>query len=358
MKHGFRSLLACLLVGAAFIACGSSASLQVASGSGPNEPNEPGVPVGETDGGTAADGAASVSLPKTDDITIIVEPSDKAAKLLTAIEGAKASVHMTMYLLSDKRFISALIAKHAAGLDVKVILNETFPDGAGTNAATFEQLKSAGVPVQFASPAFKLTHEKCVIIDGLQAWIMTMNLTTSSPTNREYLALDSQADDVGEAEAIFAADFANTPITPTGSLVVAPTNAQKELVGLIESATSSVDLEGEELSDHEIVAALIARKNAGVAVRVVVADNSPSPAQSAAVSDLEAAKIAVVKVATPYIHAKALVVDGASAYVGSENFTTASFVSNRELGIITRNAPSVAAVATTIAKDFAAGVAP
>ena len=57
----------------------------------------------------------------------------------------------------------------------------------------------------------------------------------------------------------------------------------------------------------------------------------------------------------PTVHAKAIVVDNALAYVGSINLTAASILHNRELGIITDNAAAVTTVATTIAADFAAG---
>ena len=264
---------------------------------------------------------------------------------------------MTMYLMNDKRFISALIAQHAAGRDVKVLLNKTFPGGAGTNQTTFTQLQAGGVAVAWAPSTFTLTHEKCVLIDAAQAWIMTMNLENTSSTNREFLAIDAQPADVQEAEAMFAADFGNTAFTPSGSLVVAPVNASDKLVALIKSAKKTVDLEGEELSDFAIVSTLIAAKKAGIAVRVVLSDNTPSSSQANAVNKLKAASIPVVKVANPYIHAKALVVDGASAYVGSENFTTGSLDYNRELGVITTNAKSAAAVGAVIAQDFAVGTA-
>jgi cardiolipin synthase A/B len=293
-----------------------------------------------------------------DTVSVIVEPTDKAQAVLTAIQGAKKSVHMTMYLLDDSRFINALIAQHTAGLDVKVVLNHVFPAGAGSNSSTYSQLQGAGVPVAWAPATFTLTHEKCIIIDSAQAWIMTMNLeVTSSTKNREFLAVDTQAPDVTEADAIFAADFAGTAITPTGNLLVAPVNARDKLVALIAGAKKTLDIEGEELSDYKITDALVTAKKAGVAVRVVLSNTTPTAAQTSAVQELKLGSVPVVSVDTPYIHAKAVVADGTSAYVGSENFTTGSLQYNRELGLITTNAASAASVAQTIAADFAAGTA-
>ena len=338
----------------------------------------PGAGAGVTDPGSSDDGGTSGGDPTAegggtssgnpvgpdgapvrgpDNITVTVEPTDQAQVVLSAIQAAKKSVHMTMYLLNDKRFINALIAQHTAGRDVKVILNKTFPMGAGTNQTTYSTLQAAGVSVAWSNPAFTLTHEKCVIIDGASAWIMTMNLETTSSQNREFLALDNEPGDVKEAEDMFAADFASTPYVPSGNLLVAPVNARDQLVAFIQSAKTSIDLEGEELSDYKIANALVAAQKAGVKVRAVVADNAPTAAQTSVVTQLKYNSIAVVSLGTPYIHAKAMVVDGAQAYVGSENFTTGSLQYNRELGLITTHAPTAATIGQTIAKDFAAGKA-
>lgn len=346
-------------VGLASAACGGSSSATV--GTTDPAPDVEGGTSGDDGGGTTSGGPATKpdsGPPVTgpDNVTIIVEPTDKAQALLTAINGAKKSVHVTMYLLGDKRFIDALIAQHGAGRDVKVILNQKFMNGAGTNQTAYSQLQAAGVSVVWAPSAFSLTHEKCVIVDGTQAWIMTMNLEPSSSTkNREFLAVDTDAADVGEAEGVFAADFGGTAYVPSGNLLVAPVNARDRLLALIQGAKASVDVEGEELSDYKIVNALVAAQKSGVKVRVVLSDSTPSSTQTTAVQQLKAASVQVVSVGTPYIHAKAIVADGARAYVGSENFSTGSLQYNRELGLITTNAASAALVGQTIAKDFAAG---
>jgi phosphatidylserine/phosphatidylglycerophosphate/cardiolipin synthase-like enzyme len=312
---------------------------------------------GMTSGGNpAGDSGGPPVVYGPDTVSVIVEPTDKAQALLTAIQGAKKSVHVTMYLMDDPRFIDALIAQHKAGRDVKVILNHVFQGGAGSNSATFSQLQAGGVSVVWAPANFSLTHEKCVVVDGAQAWIMTMNLEVSSPTkNREFLAVDTQAADVAEAEGVFAADFANTAYAPSGNLLVAPVNAREGLLTLIQGAKTTVDLEGEELSDYKIVAALVAAKKAGVTVRVVLATGTPAASQATAIQQLKAANVQLVSVGAPYIHAKALVADGARAYVGSANFTTGSLEYNRELGLITTNAVSAAEVSKTIGQDFSAG---
>ena len=261
-----------------------------------------------------------------------------------------------MYLLTNSKYIDALIALAKAGKDVKVVLNQTFPTGTSpsdTNASTYTQLQGGGVGVHWAptNTGFtSYTHEKAVIIDPAggsdsQVWIMTMNLDTDAPKyNREFLAQDVNSADVAEAEAIFEADYNDTSITPSGALVVAPSpqnNAVSTLVGLINSATSSILIEAEEFDDsgantEELVFnALTAKAKANVSVHVVLEDSTDSE-QTSAVSTLEAAGGKVVGYSCSGsldIHAKALVVDGARAFVGSENFSGGSLGYNREVGV-------------------------
>lgn len=293
----------------------------------------------------------------TSSVKVFVEPGDGAQPLLASIQSASTSIHMTIYLLTSSSIINALIAQKKAGLDVKVVLNKNFPTSSQSNDTVYSQLQAGGVDVVWAPPQFTYTHEKAVIVDGTSAWIMTMNLTYTSPTaNREYLAYDTDADDVAEAEQIFEADFANSGITPAGKLVVAPATARDPLLALVNGAVTSLDVEGEELSDDAIVSAIVAAHDRGVAVRVVLSDDTPSASQSNAVQTLVADGIEVRKLSTPYVHAKTMVADGTLAYVGSENFTANSLDSNRELGLIVAAVSEVDKIDATISGDFGAGV--
>lgn len=305
----------------------------------------------------AAPDATTTSSVYTSAVQILVEPSDNGSALVAAIANAKTSVHMTMYLLSDPSALRALEEQHRAGRDVKVVLNRNFVDRDGSNGDVFNELRGAGIAVAWAPAAVTLTHEKCVILDGQEAWIMTMNLDESAAkNNREYLAIDSDFADVREAEAIFEADFAGTPATVSGKLVVSPVNARAKLVALLQTAKRTIDLEGEELSDSEVVSALTKAAAEGVRIRVVLSDMAPLAAQTTAVTVLTAAGIPVVTVSRPYIHAKAIVVDGIAAYVGSENFTAASLGYNRELGVLFDAPAAVKKVDATISGDFAVGM--
>jgi phosphatidylserine/phosphatidylglycerophosphate/cardiolipin synthase-like enzyme len=321
------------------------------------------------DGASDAAHDASVMIdapPPTSQVSIIVEPNgNKASELTSAIDAATQSVYMTMYEIDATPMLSALVARKQAGVDVQVILDGSTMTRSFDMPA-YTQLHNAGIPAVWSSSAFTYTHEKTVVIDGAVAWIMTMNLNTSSPSaNREYLAVDRDPADVAEATAIFQADHAMQSVTPSGALVVAPVNARPDLVALIASATTTLDVEGEEFSDTTstgIVNAVASAAARGVAVRVVIANGG---IDATSVSRVKAQGAQVVKTGpssgngtatNPYIHAKAIVADDARAYVGSENFTAGSLGYNRELGVIFDAPAEVAKVAAAIDTDFENGV--
>ena len=326
-----------------------------------------GHPGGGGDGGNPPVDAAPTAdaPPPTNAVSIIVEPNgNKASELVAAINGATKSVYMTMYEIDDSDVITALVDRKKAGLDVQAVI-----DGSTTtksfNTSGFDKLQTAGIDVVWSSTSFTYTHEKTVMIDGATAWIMTMNLNTSSPAdNREYLAIDTDPADVAEATAIFQADHAHQAITPSGTLVVADTNARSKLVNLIYSATTTIDLEVEELSDtntNGIVQALDAAAHRGVTVHCVVANDSPDTQSDTLIKNSGGTVVLTGPSSgngtptNPYIHAKAIVVDGTTAFVGSENFSAGSLGYNRELGVIFAEPSEVAKVKSTIDTDFGKG---
>lgn len=358
------------VLGAA-VAC-NSAELSKGSSSGASgELGPEGENPGAVDGATpdprrnpSADLDGGV-LPMTKAVSVQVLPSDNGAAILAAIKGAKKSVHMTMYLLTDAASIKALGDAKAAGRDVKVVLNQSFPSGDGSNQSAYNSLKSRGVDVVWAPPGYAFTHAKVISIDAEKMLVMTMNLTESSAaTNREYIATDSDPKDVADFETIFQGDFTNAATSLNGNLVLSPQgassfDARQRLVALIDTAKTTLDVEVQTLSDRAVVDAIVLAHQAGVKTRVVIDGNfAPSDAQQEAITKMKAAGVQLRTLKTPDIHAKTLVVDNSYAFVGSQNFTSNALFNNREVGLILDNAAEAAKITAAIEKDFAAGTAP
>lgn len=329
----------------------------------PVDPGEPPpVPTDPTDpdAGPIPDGP----IPTTSDVTVQVMPSDKGQAIIDSIKGAKTSVHATLYLLTGSSFEQAFIDAKKAGRDVKVVLNKNFPDGSNGNLDAFDKLKAAGVNVAWAPAVYTFTHAKTILIDAKKAWIMTMNLTFTSPNdNREFLVQDNDLTDVADLEKVFDADFNNKALLINTKLVLSPANAtstdaRKRLLQLVASAKTSLEIEAEGFGETQLTDAIIAAHARGVAVKVVLeSSQSSTTGEAAAIAKLKDNKVPVVGVTKPYIHAKTIVVDGTRAFVGSQNFTFTALVQNREIGVIFDAPAEVAKVRNTITLDYGNGKA-
>lgn len=326
-------------------------------------------PAAEEDAVAEADSASDAQLETAVDASsdtaafspaakLVVEPDDGDAPILDAIASAKKTLHLEIYLITDSDMLSALKKAKSRGVDVVVVLEKNPFGMSGANDAAQSSLASAGIVVHWANDAlYTLTHAKFMVIDGATLVVMTMNMSASAFSgNREYAIFDLDPADVAEAEAIFTADASGASSMPTGRLVISPTNSEKSLIALLDSATKTIDLEVETLGDSKIDDRLVAAAARGVTVHIVVADGSSSTTANS-VATLKAGGIVVRKLGSPTVHAKAIVIDGVRAFVGSENLTTQSLVYNREVGLVTTTPAAVSRIASTVASDYLKGIA-
>jgi cardiolipin synthase len=306
-------------------------------------------------------GVSAVPSGRGGALQLFIEPNDGAAPVLSAIAGARQSILLEMYLITDTKIVHALQSAANRGVTVRVLL-EPHPYGMSpaTAARTMDELSSAGVDVRPTNPIFALTHAKAMVIDGQTAYIMTANFSkaalggSSSTANREYLLADSNPTDVAAVTAIFNADWNRTaPALPDPQLVVSPVNARGDLTALIHAARKTLAIEDEEMYDPASEDALAQAAAHGVRVEVIL----PASGGNAATPDeqrLTAAGVVIRYDAQLYMHAKLILVDGHEAFVGSENFSAASLDENREIGLLVTDRPIVRQLALTFAQDWSA----
>ena len=270
-------------------------------------------------------------------LSLLVEPQAGMTPLYDFISSARNSLDMTMYELSDTTAENLLIADHQRGVRVRVLLDHDY-SGGSVNQAAYSTLSSAGVPVAWANDS-EIFHQKTITVDGTESAIMTGNLTPQYyATTRDFVVMDSQPADVAAIESTFATDWSGAVPSagPPGVDLVWSPGSEPRLAALISSATRSVVVENEEMDSTAIEGALESDARRGVDVTVVMTADTE---WDSAFSQLESDGVHVVLYPdTPtalYIHAKVIDVDGATAFVGSENFSTASLDYNRELGLIT-----------------------
>jgi phosphatidylserine/phosphatidylglycerophosphate/cardiolipin synthase-like enzyme len=291
---------------------------------------------------------------------LFTEPQAGFSPVYRLLGHARHYIDVTMYEFSDTTASHDLAAAARRGVQVKVILDR---QERSTNDAAYHYLAGHGVQVTWSSPAFEYTHQKTIVIDGKTALIMTANLTSRYyATSRDFLIEDTKHADLKAITAVFNADFAHRSIEPGDGrdLVWSPTNAQATLLGLINGATSSLRIYSEEMGDTTIEDALIKAAHRGVSVRVV-GENSGGEYDSA-FARLAKAGVKISYYSSPsgfYIHGKVVEADygthHASAFIGSENFSSTSLHRNRELGLVTADPKVLSSMASTFSGDFRRG---
>jgi cardiolipin synthase len=295
--------------------------------------------------------------------TLVIEPDQGLTPIYNLIQSATSTIDMTMYELVDAQAQSLLCQAAANGVAVRVILDQNLEYN--NNLSAYNQLNSCGATAVWAWTKYDATHEKAIVVDGTTAAIMTLNLTSRYySTSRDFAVIENDAADVAAIESTFSADFASQTITPPvgDDLVWSPTNSKTQLLNVINSAQSTLQVENEEMSYSTIVTALENAAKRGVAVTVCMTNDANDYA-----TEFNALKKAGVNITTYaetaplYIHAKAIVADygttNARAFVGSENFSSASLNYNRELGLVTTDATVLSQLNTTLSSDYAGGTA-
>ena len=294
------------------------------------------------------------------------ETDASVTPLYALINGATSTIDMTMYELVDTTFSGDLVAACNRGVKVRVILDQN--DEESSNTPAYNQLNAVtNCRAAWANPAFQVTHEKSFVIDNKTLAMLSLNLTSRYYIDtRDYAWVENDPADIAAVEATFNMDYGSTTDYsyqpgPGTDLIWSPTTATADLLGIINGATKTLLVENEEMSATNIVSALEAACQRGVAVHIAMTDTGSYHANFSA---LEAAGCGVhtypnapTNTSVLYIHAKAMVADyGLSTqkvYMGSINFSTASMTENRELGAYITDAASIGTLNTTMTSDYA-----
>jgi hypothetical protein len=317
---------------------------------------------------TPSAGATTVTPPdcanSTAPLCLITEPDQGFSQIYSLINGATSSIDLTMYELADPTAEQDLIAAQQRGVSVRVILDQAY-NGGPYNQAAYDELAQAGVPVHWA-PISIIFHQKTLTVDGAVSAIGTANLTAQYyATSRDFWVVDRQAPDVQAVSQTFDSDWtlpAGTPSIspgPPGTDLIWSPGSQSALVAVINGATTSLQVESEEMNSTAIESALEAAAARGVSVQVTM---TASSSWEQAFTQLVEAGVQIHTYAQSnpfYIHAKAIVADyglpDENLYLGSINFSTTSMQDNRELGLSLADPAILTSVHYTLASDFAGG---
>lgn len=299
----------------------------------------------------AAD-TCSALAPRTTPLEVFVQPDVGTAPFVDAINRATTSIDFMVYQMGWGAVLDAIIAKAQAGVRVRAILDLAQQH---VNQKYKDKLEAAGATVIWSDPKFNFMHAKYMIIDGVEALMSTGNYNQGYMLKeRNYAVLNRDVADVASFKAIFEADWARQdPDLSCTRLIVAPVNARQRLLDLINSAQHTLVVESMQFGDKDVRNAVVARKAAGVDVRVILADPSWIDANAAAATFLQQHGISPKYY--PSAHVKSIVVDGKAAYVGSVNLSWNSIDKNREVGLLVTEQTNLDQILGTFEHDWTTG---
>jgi cardiolipin synthase len=273
--------------------------------------------------------------------SLIVLPDDSARPILEAINGAKKSIRVKMFVFSDPELLKAIIAAHHRGVRVQVMLNPARRDGKEENQESRHLLSKAGIEVIDSNPAFDLTHEKSMVIDDKTAFVKSLNWDTKNLTEtRDYAVVTDHPQEVEEILQCFKADWERQSFdgAPDSHLIWCSGNGRERIAHFIDEAKHSLWLQNERYQDPVIIERLVRANRRGVKIHVMA--RPPHKLKKEKLIEgvgglriLDDVGIKVHKLRHLKLHAKMLLADGIKAIVGSINLTPGSFDSRRELAI-------------------------
>ena len=145
-----------------------------------------------------------------------------------------------------------------------------------------------------------------------------------------------------------------TPASATYALIAEPADGLAPIYKLISSAKKTIDITIYELSDTNVTSELATAAANGVAVRVILDQNSEKKNNTTAYKYLTSHKVSVHWANPTYAvtHQKTITVDQATTAIMTLNLTPQDYATTRDFAVISNDASDVAAIETTFNADF------
>ena len=290
----------------------------------------------------------------------LIFPDDTAKPILDAIDAAKKSIRIKMFMFSDPGLINSVINAKKRGVQVRIMLNPARRDGEKENEETRATLVEAGVEVLDSNPAFALTHEKSMTIDDETTFIKSLNWQTKNLTlTRDYAVITTHPHEVQEAIDGFEADWKREKFEAgeKAHLIWCVGNGRERISNFIDNARHSLYVQNERYQDTFVIEKLVRASKRGVKVHVM-AKGPHSLKKDKVLEGVEGLRIMddvgikVHKITHLKLHGKILLADGLRAIVGSINLTPGTFEDRRELAIELDDEEAIRRLHDTLKSDW------
>lgn len=290
-------------------------------------------------------------------------PEIKAATL-QMIQSAQSAVYIEQDSFQQPDLQQLLIEKARSGVDVKILLDQ-WQSG---NKTVLEELKNENISGQFY-PAQKgqYHHVRLLVVDHKQALIYGPSWTEAG-FNSPCMAVKLTEKSAWKASSsIFARDWKFTTTLdldipkstslPEDQITLAyNSNVKQQIIDQLSASASQVSIEVSDLTDVDIIQALLDAVKKRVKVNILLTSRPQSSAQTQ-VADALKAKGIQVRYASAATSRQFAVFDHKCFIMSSSGWTHSTFVVNHELSLTAPSPEATAKLASLFQQDWSSGTA-
>jgi phosphatidylserine/phosphatidylglycerophosphate/cardiolipin synthase-like enzyme len=272
---------------------------------------------------------------------LLVQPADGITPLIKGIEEAQQTVQIVIFRLDRGDIERALENAVARGVAVHALIAYVNRGGEKMLRKLEMRLLQAGVTVARTSDDLVRYHDKYMIVDDRELYVLAFNFTyLDIDHSRSFGVVTTDHRCVQEAVKLFEADTKRRRYVPEwDNFVVSPLNARKQLEAFLQGAKQQLLIYDPHISDRAMVRVLEQRARSGVEIKIMGRLTR------------RAEGVAVRK--TPIrLHARTIVRDRGHIFIGSQSLSEVELDARREVGIISSDQNVVEGVIKVFEDDW------
>jgi phosphatidylserine/phosphatidylglycerophosphate/cardiolipin synthase-like enzyme len=275
-------------------------------------------------------------------VQLIIQPDAGLTPLLKAVREAKKTIDLVVFRFNRTELERALAAAVARGVVVRALIAHTNQGGEKALRKLEMRLLEAGVTVSRTADDLPRYHGKMTIVDD-RVFVLGFNYTKQDIEKSRSFGLATRDTKIHkEACALFEADVTRQPFQSAhDAFVVSPEGSRDKLAALIRSAKKQLVIYDDRVTDRLMLRLLKERAAAGVEIRVIGRIAKP-------IDGVVARKLADLR-----LHVRAMVADGAQAFVGSQSLRKLELDSRREVGVLLKDSKIVKRMLEVFEADWA-----
>lgn len=274
---------------------------------------------------------------------LLIQPGDGVSNLVNGIDNARSSVEIAIFRFDRSEIERALKNAVQRGVSVQALIAYTNRGGEESLRRLELRLLEDGVTVARTASDLGRYHDKMMIIDRRELYLMAFNLTyLDIERSRSFGIITKNGKLVQEAIRLFEADSKRRPYAAgLNSFVVSPANARKQLSAFIRGARKQLLIYDPKVSDVAMIRLLQDRARAGVEIKLIGRLTRPR------------INVEVRPLPRLRLHTRTMIRDRSQAFIGSQSLREIELDARREVGMIFRDPKAVSRLIKTFEEDWA-----